>query len=118
MVLPFFSQQKRITVRTKKQEVEVADVLRQFEGAYRQQHGLSQKQEQVLRSLKLCRTAELGGHIYECHGCGALEFTYGSCGDDIVRNVANSNERSGWSGKKWCCCRSRIFISPLPPTTL
>ncbi len=76
-----FSRQKRITVRTNKQEFEVADVIREFEGAYRQKYKLSQKQEQVLRSLRICRTAEKGGIIYECNECGAFEFTYDSCGD-------------------------------------
>ena len=66
-------RQSRITVRTSKQEFEVADVIRQFEGAYRQKYPVTPQQARVLAALKACRTAELGGHIYECSECGALE---------------------------------------------
>jgi hypothetical protein len=80
MVLPPW-RQTRITVRTSKQEFEVADVIRQFEAAYRQQYPVTPQQARVLAALKACRTAELGGHIYECNACGALEFVYHSCRD-------------------------------------
>jgi rubrerythrin len=71
----------KITVRTTKQEFEVADVIRQFEAAYRQRYPVTPQQGRVLAALKACRTAELGGHIYECNKCGALEFAYRSCRD-------------------------------------
>ncbi len=79
MVAPI--KQSRITVRSCKQEFEVADVIRQFEGAYRQQYSVSPEQARVLGSLKACRTAALGGCLYECNACGALEFAYYSCRD-------------------------------------
>ena len=81
MVKPPWRRQSYISVRTSKQEFEVADVIRQFEGAYRQQYPVTPQQARVLAALKACRTAELGGHIYECNQCGALEFAYRSCRD-------------------------------------
>ena len=68
MVLPPWKQ-KYISVRTCKQEFEVADVIRQFEAAYRQRYPVTPQQARVLAALKACRTAELGGHIYECGLC-------------------------------------------------
>jgi hypothetical protein len=72
---------KLITVRTTKQQFEVADVIRQFEKHYRQRYPVTREQARVMQALKLCRTAELGGHIYECNECGALQFAYHSCRD-------------------------------------
>jgi hypothetical protein len=74
-------KQKKITVRTSKQECEVSDVIRQFEAEYRQQYPTSPEQSRVLGALKACRTAALGGIIYECNECRALEFAYCSCRD-------------------------------------
>ncbi len=74
-------KQNKITVRSSKQEYEVADVIRLFEGAYRQKYAVSPEQARVMGSLKACRTAAMGGHIYECNECGALEFAYCSCRD-------------------------------------
>jgi len=70
--MPVLIKQSKITVRSSKQEYEVADVIRQFEAAYRQKYAVSQEQRRVMGSLKACRTAALGGHIFECNKCGAL----------------------------------------------
>ncbi len=104
---PFRIKQKRITVRTNKQEFEVADVIRQFEGQYRQQYKVSRKQEQVLRSLRICRTAEMGGVIYECNKCGALEFTYDSCGDRHCPKCGKF-KRAEWVE------RQKVVLLPIP----
>ena len=53
MVLPPWRQTK-ITVRTSKQECEVADVIRQFEAAYRQQYPVTPQQARVLAALQAC----------------------------------------------------------------
>lgn len=107
MVMSPFSKQKRITVRTSKQEFEVADVIREFEGAYRQKYKVSYKQEQVLRSLKMCRTAENGGIIYECNECGAFEFTYDSCGDRHCPKCGKF-KRAEWIE------RQKVLLLPIP----
>jgi hypothetical protein len=62
--------------------LEVADVLRRFEGAYRQNHGgLSRDQARVVRALIQCRTAALGGHVDACEACGGRQISYNSCRD-------------------------------------
>ena len=33
----------------------------------------------ALFSIKSCRTAALGGHVYECDTCGEIKISYNSC---------------------------------------
>lgn len=65
----------------KRTDIEVADVLRQFGDAYREQYPLSSKQARVMNALTACRTAQLGGHVKQCVECGAIEIWYNSCRD-------------------------------------
>ena len=60
---------------------EVADVFRQYGGAYWQEHGdaLSPAQRRVMRAIEVCRTAALGGHVEECDECGHQRISYNSC---------------------------------------
>jgi len=106
MVLPPW-QQTKITVRTTKQEFEVADVIRQFEAAYRQRYPVTPQQARVLAALKACRTAALGGHIYECRECGALEFVYHSCRDRHCMKCGKF-KKAEWLE------RQKVVLLPIP----
>ena len=66
---------------TQRPAVEVADVIRQYGGAFLDQYGgvLSVTQRKALRDLAACRTAELGGHIEHCLDCGHDRIAYNSC---------------------------------------
>jgi hypothetical protein len=46
-------------------KLEVADVVRRYGAAYREQHAasLSSTEQRVLHALEVCRTATLGGHV-------------------------------------------------------
>jgi len=79
--MPLLIKQNHIKVRTQKQRYEVADVIREFEAAYRQQYPVTPEQARVLAALSSCRTAALGATIYQCNECGALEVVYRSCRD-------------------------------------
>jgi hypothetical protein len=59
----------------------VADVIRQYGGAFLDKHGghLTQMQKKALRDLGRCRTAALGGHVDECLDCGSTRIAYNSC---------------------------------------
>ena len=61
--------------------VEVADILRaqgdRFIERYRS--WLSYQQLTVLRALRCCRTASLGGHVDRCSSCGHQAISYNSC---------------------------------------
>jgi Transposase zinc-binding domain/Putative transposase len=61
--------------------VEVADIIQaqgdRFVDSHRQQ--LSYQQLNVLRAIRRCRTAALGGHVDNCPRCGHTAISYNSC---------------------------------------
>jgi hypothetical protein len=62
-------------------KLEVADVLRRYGEAYREQHAasLSTAQRRVMRAIELCRTAALGSHPEQCDQCPYERVCYDSC---------------------------------------
>jgi len=62
-------------------QLEVADILRGHEEAFRRDHRVSPRQEAVLRHLVDCRTAALGGHVDRCTSCNRIRISYNSCRD-------------------------------------
>lgn len=70
-----------VRVRGQTTEYEVAEVFRQYGAAYRQQSAVTPEQARVMAAIVACRTAALGGQVYECLICGAVEFAYHSCRD-------------------------------------
>ncbi len=62
-------------------DLELADVVREGLCDFLAQYGssLSREQRQVLRAVKRCRTAELGGHVQRCDDCGHQRIQYNSC---------------------------------------
>ncbi len=60
--------------------LEVADIVRQHGEAYRHEHVLSSVQAAALRSIAVCRTSELGGHLDECPNGDFVRPSYNSCG--------------------------------------
>jgi hypothetical protein len=64
-------------------KLEVADVLRRYGEAYREQHGASMStgQRRVMTAIEVCRTAALGGHLERCDECGHERNAYNSCAD-------------------------------------
>jgi hypothetical protein len=63
------------------QPLELADILRDYTPAFLDAYGevTSPEQRRVLRDLVRCRTAELGGHVEACDGCGHQRIAYNSC---------------------------------------
>jgi len=60
--------------------VEVADILREQGDRFIEQNPwLSYQQLSVLRAIRRCRTAALGGHIDQCSQCGHQAISYNSC---------------------------------------
>ncbi len=68
-----------VHVRGQCTEYEVADVFRDYGDAYRQTYPVTDEQAKVMRDIVACRTAALGGQVYECLNCGALDFAYHAC---------------------------------------
>src|SRR3990172_3939748 len=61
--------------------LEVADILRRYAQAYLDAHGsaVPRRHQRAIQALVACRTAELGGHLYECDRCGHQQYAYHSC---------------------------------------
>ena len=59
----------------------VADVIRSWWKAYNRIHRLPPHVGKAVRHILRCRTAALGGHIYECDQCGSEVPMYNSCQD-------------------------------------
>lgn len=61
--------------------VELADIVRTAGPAYVATHAgrLLPSQHRALTDIVHCRTAALGGSLYRCDDCGALEYRYHSC---------------------------------------
>jgi hypothetical protein len=61
--------------------LELADIVRAAWPAYRAAHAgsLLPSHERAMRDIAACRTPALGGSLYQCDECGALEYRYHSC---------------------------------------
>ena len=63
------------------QDVELADVVRRFGGAYRSQyaHQMMPSQERALKDIAACCTKQLGGRFYRCDDCSESFWIYHGC---------------------------------------
>ena len=61
--------------------LELADIVRAAGPAYLAAHAgaLLPSQRRALADISQCRTAALGGSLYRCDDCGALDYRYHSC---------------------------------------
>ncbi len=59
--------------------VEVQDVLRAHGEGFLATHRLTEQQRRAYDAMLACRTAELGGHVDRCEGCGHELVSYNSC---------------------------------------
>jgi hypothetical protein len=65
----------------KKTTIELADVVRQFQGEYFAQFGdqIMPSQRKALRDITACSTSELGGHRYFCQDCHQRFWVFHGC---------------------------------------
>jgi hypothetical protein len=61
--------------------LELADIFRAAGPRYREAHAgqMLPSHHRALRDIVACRTPALGGSLYQCDDCGALDFRYHSC---------------------------------------
>jgi hypothetical protein len=61
-------------------KLELADVFRQFEGDFLNEHGdyLSPTQRRVMKNIMKCLTAAMSGHLERCYQCGNERNFYNS----------------------------------------
>jgi hypothetical protein len=62
-------------------DIELADVVRRFGGAYRSQHAhwMMPSQERALADIAACCTKQLGGRLYRCDDCSESFWIYHCC---------------------------------------
>jgi hypothetical protein len=49
----------------------------------------------LIRAIRVCRTAALGGHLLTCPDCGAAKYRYFSCGHSHCP-ICQGNKRKAW----------------------
>ncbi|MCP3876140.1 MAG: IS91 family transposase [Desulfobacteraceae bacterium] len=64
-----------------KTKYEVADIFHLYGNEYQEQTNLSYKKLKVMHKIKICRTAQLGGHVEQCDHCSFERIAYNSCRD-------------------------------------
>ncbi|MGB3647078.1 MAG: transposase, partial [Desulfobulbales bacterium] len=69
----------KTTLSSERKQPEVADIFRLYGENYRQSKSLSYGQIKVMRHIKECRTAVLGGHVERCNTCSFERIAYNSC---------------------------------------
>ena len=89
--------------------LEVADVLRHHGAAWRAANSghLHLQQRRVMGALEACRTAALGGHVWQCDDCGLRKVGYNSC-----RN-RHCPKCQGAARAQWVAAR-RAELLPVP----
>jgi len=61
--------------------LELAEIFRVHGPEFRRKHlgRLSRAQRRAMSAIETCRTAALGGHVWECDHCQARKVSYNSC---------------------------------------
>ena len=73
----------------------VADAIRSCWEPYNRDHRLPPHVVRTVKALLRCRTASLGGHLYQCDQCGSQIPVYNSCKDRHCP-TCQSMEREAW----------------------
>ncbi len=66
-------------VSTCREGCDIGDIFRQYGPAYRKIHQIPYRMVKVMRAIERCKTASLGGHVFECDQCGHQQIAYNSC---------------------------------------
>lgn len=82
-----------------KPRYEVAQIIRDYGDDFVQKHQPLKHHQRVLNALKICRTAELGGHVERCDKCNHERISYNSCRNRHCPKCQNTNR------EKWILAR-------------
>ncbi len=86
----------------------MAEIFRRAGPAWRQRRNwLDRGRLKVMAAIETCRTAVLGGHLYQCDGCGREHPRYNSC-----RN-RHCPTCQGAAARRWMEARARDIL-PVP----
>jgi transposase-like zinc-binding protein len=89
--------------------VELADIFRRYGPEYRATFAahMPTSHLKVMEAIEQCRTAALGGHVYQCTECGDLEYSYHSCKNRPCPKCQN-DEATRWLAQQ------RTLLLPVP----
>jgi hypothetical protein len=73
----------------------MAEIIRDYGDDFIQSYQVLKHHQRVLRAIKICRTAELGGHIDRCNECNYERVSYNSCRNRHCPKCQNTN-RERW----------------------
>lgn len=61
--------------------IELQDIFRLYGASYQSRYGktMSFRHYKAMRSIEICRTSVIGGHIEKCDSCGKERISYNSC---------------------------------------
>ncbi|MCK4344697.1 MAG: IS91 family transposase [Bacteroidales bacterium] len=62
-------------------QTSVGEIFRRYGDEFLSKHHLPVHWLKAIEAIKLCRTAELGGHVEKCTSCGHTKVHYNSCGN-------------------------------------
>jgi hypothetical protein len=81
--------------------LEVADIIRVAGNSFieRNRNHMTWPQLKVLRAIRDCRTAALGGHLDRCSRCGRQAISYNSCRNRHCPKC-QTNKRDQWLAKQ------------------
>jgi hypothetical protein len=78
---------------------QVADVLKAHWPEVERSNHINGWQLRTLSAIKRCRTADLGGHVDACTGCGQIRISYNSCRNRHCPKC-QGKEREKWITKR------------------
>lgn len=71
---------------------EMAQIIRDYGDDFVQKNQVLKHHQRVLNALKICRTAELGGHLERCDNCVHERISYNSCRNRHCPKCQNTNK--------------------------
>ena len=83
----------------------MAQIIRDYGDDFVQKHQPLKHHQRVLNALKICRTAELGGHVERCDKCNHERISYNSCRNRHCPKCQNTNR------EKWILARKADVLN-------
>lgn len=88
-----------------KPSFEMAQIIRDYGDDFVQKNRVLKQHLRVLNALKICRTAELGGHIDRCDSCAHERISYNSCRNRHCPKCQNTNR------ERWILARKEDLLN-------
>jgi hypothetical protein len=83
---------------------EMAQIIRDYGASFVLKNQVLKHHQRVLHALKICRTAELGGHVERCESCTHERISYNSCRNRHCPKCQNTNK------ERWVLARKEDLL--------